>query len=334
MKIAMIAFTARGYSLSEQLMAQLEGEGHEIALAKGFGKDKQALHAFAEHAMAESTGIVFIGATGIAVRAIAPYLRDKWEDPAVVVVDECGRYAIPLLSGHVGGANDLALRIAWLIGAQPIITTATDGRDVFAVDVWAKAHALHLRPQALAKDVSAALLSGEPVGFASDFPLDGKLPDGFSPQDAPCGLYVGLDIRKKPFERTLQAIPKVLIVGIGCRRGIDLETLAFRVHAALEKMSYPFEAVCAVHSIDIKQGEPGLRALCNGYDWPFRTFSAEALQRATGHFTASSFVAATVGVDNVCERAAVMTGGTLRLPKQAGDGVTVAISALPYTVSM
>src|SRR5699024_5485229 len=108
----------------------------------------------------DSEALVFISAAGIAVRAIAPFVKDKFTDPAVVSVDEAGHFAVPLLSGHVGGGNDLARRIAALTGGQAAISTATDVNGRFAVDLWSKAQNLHLVERAAAKAVSAALLEG------------------------------------------------------------------------------------------------------------------------------------------------------------------------------
>lgn len=121
----------------------------------------------------QADALIFVSACGIAVRSVAPHLRSKFTDPAVVAVDDCGRFAIPLVSGHVGGANALAGGSPGAIGAQAVVTTATDGNDVFAVDTWAADQGfLVVRPNA-AKAVSAALLNGEPVGFHSDFPVGG-----------------------------------------------------------------------------------------------------------------------------------------------------------------
>lgn len=335
MKIAMIAFTARGLALGERLAEWLRGQGATVWLTQGFGYEKHPpLRIWAKDAMARSDGLIFIGATGIAVRAIAPNLRGKREDPAVVVVDEAGRFAISLLSGHTGGANQLAEWVAQAIGAQPVITTATDGRGLFAVDVWAKAHNLALVNPEAVKDVSAALLAGESVGVTSDFPVKGALPQGITnDKTAQIGLYIGLDTQKQPYATTLSALPRVLVLGIGCRKGVSREVLQGQVDIALTQIGSNPKAVCAMHTIDRKAEEPGLLALCAASGWPLRTFSAETLRAVPGAFTASQLVEDTVGVDNVCERAAVATGGRLLLEKQAGNGMTVAIAALPYTVS-
>lgn len=119
-----------------------------------------SLSRFAQQAMVDCDLIVFVGAAGIAVRAAAPYLAGKAYDPAVVVIDEQGRFVIPLLSGHLGGANELAERLAEGLGATAIITTATDGRAVFAVDSWAKSHECVVFDPENIKYISGALLRG------------------------------------------------------------------------------------------------------------------------------------------------------------------------------
>ncbi|MDL2318033.1 cobalamin biosynthesis protein [Eubacteriales bacterium OttesenSCG-928-A19] len=329
MRLAAIAFTARGLALGQRLAQAL----CEVELTRGFGDGRPALRNWTADAMAGYEGVIFIGAAGIAVRAIAPHLGDKRTDPAVVVVDEQGRFAISLLSGHAGGANELAERVAQAISAQPVITTATDGRGLFAVDVWAKRHGITLMNPEAAKAVSAALLAGAPVGIASEFPIEGLLPGGMTENAEQVGVYIGWDWRKAPFSTTLYAIPPALALGIGCRKGVGQDVLAARVDAALARIGGTRLAVRAVHTIDRKAEEPGLCALCGANGWPLQAFSAERLRAVPGAFTASPLVEETVGVDNVCERAAVATGGRLLLRKQAAGGVTVAIAALPYKIS-
>lgn len=334
MTLAMIAFTAQGMALGERLAGALRAQGEAVSLARGYSEGKQPLAGWTRSAMRDCDGLIFIGATGIAVRAIAPNLRGKLADPAVVVIDEGGRFAISLLSGHAGGANRLAARAAEAIGATLVITTATDGRGLFAVDVWAKARGIALANPGAVKAVSGALLAGRPVGVSSDFPVAGAMPAGLVRGGGPeVGLHIGIDLRKAPFPLTLYAAPRVLALGIGCRRGVLQETLEAQVDRALARLGAVRAAVCAVATIDRKAEEPGLLALCGANGWPLRVFSAGALRAVPGTYTASRLVEETVGVDNVCERAAVAVGGGLLLAKQAENGVTVAVSALPYTVS-
>lgn len=292
---------------------------------------------FAQQAMVDCDLIVFVGATGIAVRAVAPYLAGKAFDPAVVVIDEAGRFVIPLLSGHLGGANALAERLADGLGATAVVTTATDGRAAFAVDSWAAAHnCVVVDPQNI-KYVSGALLRGEHIGLRSDFPVDGRLPAQATLDGAPdSGFYIGFDTGAAPFAHTLHLVPRVVHLGIGCRKGTDAQTIKQAAQAALDSAGVPWQAVKGVASIDVKQNEPGLLHFCENHGLPLAVFSADALQAVQGDFTPSDFVARTVGVDNVCERAAVCAanGGALLCRKMAQDGVTVAFAAEHWRASM
>ena len=263
-----------------------------------------------------------MGAAGIAVRAIAPHVKDKFTDPAVVSVDEAGRFAVPLLSGHVGGANGLALRVAALTGGQAAVSTATDVNGLFAVDVWARDNGLAITDRTLAKEASAALLDGTPVGFVSDF--GHPCPEGLTDGPAELGVWVTDRTEAGPFSRTLRLAPKSLILGIGCRRGTEQAAIEALASAALA--GYEPRAVAAVTTIDLKKDEPGLLAFCAAHHLPLRTFPAEVLAAAEGDFTPSEFVKGVTGVDNVCERAAVCAGGRIIVPKLAKNGVTVAVA--------
>lgn len=295
-----------------------------------------SLKRFAQQAMVDCDLIVFVGATGIAVRAAAPYLMGKAYDPAVIVIDEQGKFVIPLLSGHLGGANEIAKRLAEGLQAVPVLTTATDGRQVFAVDTWAKAHSCAVLEPEHIKYVSGALLRGETVGVRSDFPIDGLLPAHIDlKRDAESGFVISLRTDAQPFAHTLHLVPRIAHLGIGCRKGTSAEVIEVTVQAALAAEKLPWEAVCSVSSIDIKQNEPGLLLFCRKYGLPFSTYTAEELQNAKGEFAPSAFVQQTVGVDNVCERAAVCAAqnGTLILHKFAQNGVTAAIAVPDWRVT-
>lgn len=334
MNLALTAFTRRGAELARQLSGALSGDGHACALAfparvaeaLGWGQSYGAVGDWAGTQFARADGLIFVGASGIAVRAIAPYVKDKFTDPAVVSVDEGGAFAVPLLSGHVGGANDLARRIAAITGGVAAVSTATDVNGLFAVDEWAARRGLVIGERALAKEVSAALLAGEAVGFASDFPVEGSLPAGLTGGPAPLGVHVTARAGVQPFPRTLSLFPPCLTLGVGCRRGTAAEQIAAAADAALAAAGYDRRAVCRVATINLKADEPGLLAFCASLGVPMTPFSSDELARVEGEFTPSAFVRSVTGVDNVCERAAVLAGGTLVLPKTAGGGVTVAIA--------
>ncbi len=294
-----------------------------------------SLSRFAQQAMVDCDLIVFVGATGIAVRAAAPYLAGKTYDPAVVVIDEQGRFVIPLLSGHLGGANALAERLAEGLGATAVITTATDGRAVFAVDNWAKSHDCVVFDPENIKYISGALLRGDTVGLRSEFPVDGLLPAHIDMKTAAeSGFTVGFDTKAQPFVHTLHLVPRVVSLGIGCRKGAAASAIEETVREALDRAGVPLAAVKSAASIDIKKDEPGLVSFCSAHELPLSVYSAEELAAAPGEFTASQFVKDTVGVDSVCERAAVVNAGngTIIARKYAKNGVTAALAAGGYRV--
>ena len=336
--ISFIAFTRKGCETAKALAAGLAScadyAGARVSvcgpgrLAAGAGIDAyDDLAAWTAEHFAADDALVFVGASGIAVRAIAPHVRDKFVDPAVVSVDEAGAFAVPLLSGHVGGANELTRALAGIAGGQAAVSTATDVNGVFAVDEWAARQGFAIIERDVAKEVSAALLEGKPVGFASDFDLGWELPQGVVDGAADIGFVVSLDEGTQPFPRTLHLVPRVATVGVGCRRGTDADALAGAVFGALSRAHVSPRAVRALASIDVKANEPAIRELAQREGWELRFYSADELAAVPGSFDSSDFVEQTVGVGNVCERAACTAGGSLVAAKHAANGVTVAIAA-------
>lgn len=278
--------------------------------------------------------IIFVSACGIAVRAIAPFLVSKNSDPCVLVIDEMGQFVISLLSGHIGGGNEWALSVSTILGASPIISTATDLNSRFAVDVFAKKNHLTISDMTLAKKVSANLLHHIPVGICGNLPKE-ELPLGLSTGATDFGISIGPYVNHSSFKETLYLIPKSMVLGIGCKKQTDVRKLSDFVKNQLSKLSIFPEAIAAIASIDIKKEEAAILALAKEYQVPFLTYSATELQKIEGSQASSSFVNSITGVDNVCERAslAYSKSRTLLLPKTADSGMTIAISELPYTVS-
>ena len=275
--------------------------------------------------------LIFVGACGIAVREIAPYVRDKKKDPAVLVIDDRARHVIPLLSGHIGGANRLATQLAGTLGASAVLTTATDVNGRFAVDEFAAQNGCAISDMHLAKAFSAAILERD-LPLASAFPIVSALPGGVYEADAGAlGVYIGCEIRT-PFERTLRLIPKKLRVGVGCRRGICKEAVETAIGRVFAENRLDPRAISGIFSIDLKKDEPGLLQACLDNGWPVTFYSAETLQAVPGTFTKSEFVASVTGVDNVCERAAMLGAQRLLVSKIALDGVTVAVGLANWEV--
>ena len=275
--------------------------------------------------------LAFVGSCGIAVRKIAPYVHDKRTDPAVVCVDELGTFVIPLLSGHIGGANALARRIAEHLHATAVITTATDVNRRFSVDTWATEHGCAISSMKLAKAVSAAVLEGD-IPFKSDFSVVENLPNGIIPgESGHLGIYLTVtDV--EPFEKTLRLIPKRLHLGIGCRRGTEKEAIQTAVEQVFRAHHLDCRAVRSAASIDLKKDEEGLLSFCREQNIPIRFYSAEELKAVSGDFTPSAFVQTITGVDNVCERSALIGAEKLIVRKTACHGVTVAVAMEKWEV--
>ena len=330
--IGIIAFTKAGCALAKKLADGLGlGSGSVCGPARfadELGIDAYgSLDAWTQAHFTTDDALIFVGASGIAVRAIAPHVRDKFSDPAVVSVDEAGRFVVPLLSGHVGGANELAREVAAITGGQAAVSTATDVNGLFAVDEWAARHGFAILERSIAKEISAALLDGRPVGFKSDFELDEK-PSGVTEGVADIGFVVSLDDSAMPFPRTLHLVPRVATVGVGCRKGTDPSALEQAVVDALAEAKVSVKAVTTIASIDVKKDELAILELASKMGWSPVFYTADELAAVPGEFSSSDFVKRTVGVDNVCERAACASGGELVLGKQAGGGITVAIACV------
>lgn len=335
MRIEAAAFTDRGAALGETLRRLVEAGSGDTMRVTRCGGAGPGLSSWLDEVFPAADALLFVGAAGIAVRALAGRLADKLRDPAVVVMDEAGRFAIPILSGHYGGANALAGRLAAHVGATPVVTTATDVNGLFAVDVWARGQGLAVGNPEAVKRVSGKLLRGETVGLHGDFPIGGTPPAGVVLTASAAGADVIVACRDKRTDEdgALILIPPALVLGVGCKKGTPATTLddAYREFCAAGGI-FP-AAVCMVCSIDLKRDEPGLVEFCRLHAMPLRVFSARELNEVPGDFAGSAFVAATTGVDNVCERGAVLgSGGRLVVGKTVVHGVALAMAVRRYEV--
>ena len=317
-----LSFSDKGAALAAQLAEHLGGEASRCGQPLTLGQ-------WTAEAFSRAEGLIFVGAAGIAVRAIAPWVKSKATDPAVVVVDECAHFAVPILSGHLGGANDLARSIAKACGAVPVLTTATDANGVFAVDEWAKRQNCCVVDPGKIKHVSGAVLAGKTVRVCSPWHIEGDAPGGVEQvREGPCD--VRLDVRAGDGD-SLHLAPRILTLGVGCRKGTPQAALEAAFQDLLAQSGIAEQSVRAAASIDLKQAEPGLLAFCQAHGWPCQFYSAARLEAAQGDFTPSAFVRQVTGVDNVCERSAVLASkGSLYWKKSAGNGVTMALAQSPY----
>ena len=230
---------------------------------------------------------------------------------------------------------------------SPVVTTATDLHSRFAVDVFAKKNGCAIFHMKAAKEASAALLAGEKIGFYSEFPWEGDLPDGLmlcgkdgipsvtgqmdeSAGEVPeTGIAVTLHRGCLPFSNTVHVVPPVAVLGMGCRKGKDAASIQSAAIECLQEADLYKEALHSIASIDLKKEEPGLLSLAESWHLLFETFTEEELKTVKGEFTPSKFVKKITGVDNVCERSAVLASGqgTLIRKKTGRDGVTTALAA-------
>ena len=333
MSVHVIAFTHNGARLGQRIATLHQGSLHVP------NRLAQSMKLPAYEGLSDWTGthwkqgnaLIFVGACGIAVRAIAPYVDDKFTDPAVLCVDELGQVVVALLSGHVGGGNQLTCDLARQLDAVAAVSTATDLNNLISIDVWAKERNLTLSSRELAKNVSAQVLEGKQLRIISDVPLTGTPPQGMTEGESALCAYLTVNCQPKD---ALRLIPKVLHLGIGCRRGKSSDEIEDMVRHVLQEHQLEWCAVKSVASIDLKQDEVGLIAFCKHHQVPFVTYCAQTLLAVEGTFTPSAFVSQITGVDNVCERSACAQGGRLLVSKQACNGITVAVameqSSIPY----
>ena len=214
--------------------------------------------------------------------ALAPFIRHKDLDPAVLVIDEKGQFVIPILSGHIGGANAIARRLAAELEGQAVVTTATDVNALFAVDEWAARQGLRLSSLNDAKAFAAAILEKGAAGVYSDFPLQGPLPPGL--------VYAfhgdaGLVITTSPRAR----VPHDCRRPAGhrphrhrLRKGTPAKDIADWVNAVLQRANLSPDAIADVSSIDVKQDEAGLLAFAKAQQWPLHFFTADELNAVPG----------------------------------------------------
>lgn len=336
MIINIIAFTGNGCQTALEVKKALESGNTVHAYCKtshdshGVTNLEGRISEYVKDWFESCDAIVFVGAVGIAVRYIAPYVKSKVTDPAIVSMDEQGRWCISLLSGHIGGGNRLVSMISDALGCEAVITTATDINGRFAVDTFAVHNNLRLDAMDIAKDVSARILDGKFVGFCSEIPVEGDPGNGLTPADnGEFGVCISYKPQKSPFKRTLTLVPMDIVLGVGCKRGTESGKLREFVCRTLEELNIAEERVGNVCSITLKKNEKAINELAGYFKVPARFYTSEQLNALPGEFTKSEFVKTVTDVDCVCERSACMIGTELICRKKSCNGMTLAISRVP-----
>ena len=351
--LSIISFTEKGAHLSLKLLDMLSEEGENAWLYTKCSKyrdgsiNKRLRYVYsntdewAKVQMSAKNGLLFIGACGIAVRAIAPWVVNKLYDSPVLVMDELGTYVIPILSGHVGGANEIAVKIAEMTGSIPVITTATDLNKSFAVDIFAKKNYLYIENKNGIAKVSSKVLRGEKINIAIEshgYGHDSRFANQIRIVDFPPKQPVDVIITTGNcgYNADLVLRPREYVLGMGCKRDKEPEKIAGYIDQTLTALGISKNQVYAICSIDKKRDEAGFLQWSSLERIPFITYSAEELEDVEGDFEVSQFVKSQVGVDNVCERAALKgcgEGGELVYRKHASDGMTIAVAKRDWRVS-
>lgn len=347
-RIAIVAITRRGARFAARLAEAFpeaalyvaerwRAEAGERAQPFGGGLSRLVRDLFTTY-----EGLVFFTAVGIAVRLIAPHLRSKHTDPAVVAVDDAAHYAVSVLSGHRGGGNALAARVGALLGATPVLTTASEAHGTLPVDLLGREFGWQLEQQEVAKDVGAALVNGEPVGLVQEAGerdwWEGPLPPNVRPCDSLEALaalgWPGLVITDRCVPPALEPAaarwvlyrPRTLVLGVGASSGVTAEEIEALVRAALAEAGLAWGSLSAVATLDRRIAEPGLVAFATRHRLPLRGYpAAELAMVSVPHPSAA--VARHVGTPSVCEAAACLAaGGPLVVSKRKGVRATVALA--------
>jgi cobalt-precorrin 5A hydrolase len=353
-KAAVVAITKLGASLGEQVASAL-GSDAKLYLPQDSAHHypkalrlEKPLREEVEGLFKEFDALIFIMATGIVVRLIGSHLQDKHTDPAVVVIDERGKFAISLVSGHLGGANELTKKVAAEIGAQPVITTATDIEGKLAIDLLAKELDCHIENSAQLRKVSRAILEDLPVAMFTEIDLENwqerilnsnidlyQVGD-YSPEltqkydayifitikdIAAVTSYLALD---KPY---LILHPRRIIAGIGYRREVTKDDLSFALESSLNEVSISRYSLAKLATLELKRGEEGIVALADELDLPLVFISPYQIEQLEG-YSGSESIRRKVGVGGVCEPVALLAGKETRLilAKKKFPKVTIALA--------
>ncbi|OEU47666.1 MAG: hypothetical protein BA861_00805 [Desulfobacterales bacterium S3730MH5] len=349
-KYAVWAITPKGKILAGKIRQRLDSADCHIPLhLKGHDDHCVGFENFKAHVLSSFChykGHIFIMATGIVIRIITPLIKDKTVDPAVVVLDEKCNHCISLLSGHLGGANELARQVAQIVGAVPVITTATDANDVPSIELIAEELDLVIENPAAIKFINMGFLRKETIEVLDPFRfLRDSLPAAMftryfrtihsHPAPSPTGergdaqplIYVGDEIKELP-PACLVLRPRILVAGIGCNRGTGKEEINGFLYEVLHKHKLSVMSLCRLATIDIKKDEKALVLLAKELHLPIIFYSSEELNRVKGLQSPSRLVRKHTGVESVCEAAALLGAKTTQLlvAKQVAKNVTVAVA--------
>lgn len=320
-KICILAFSGNGVRLAEKLNI-----GDIFIHYKYKNKNRhivfKSIRDIVERCWKEYTAIVFISDCGTAIRSIAPYVKYKTKDPAVIVCDELGRFAVSLLVGANGSGNEIAEEIGNILEATSVITTTTDILSKFSPEMWAKDNGLVITDTEMTKKVTAAITKGYEIGYKGSLPKPEGLIDS---ENAEYGIFVGYT-NEKPFKNTLTMAEKSLILGIGCKSKTPYEEIRDAIIELFKRENLNLSSVKMVASLSIMANEEGIIKAASDLGVNFATYSAHYLENLQGKFSYTEYVKRETGIDCICERAALAKGGKLIVKMHRLENLSLAVA--------
>lgn len=328
MKLACLSFTESGEILGEDLV---NVQDYEIVHFRN-KSIKGGIKSIMERLWKDYDGLIFISATGIASRFIAPFIKDKTKDPAIVVIDDQGKFAISLLSGHLGGANEIAENISKRIEAIPVITTASDNRGFDSIDIFAKNNDYYMEDMKSITRLTGLMVNNRKIGF---FTEDKKVInysnirvlDNLDNIEDLDGVII-VSSQNIELEGIDYAIlrPKNINIGIGCRKGVEGKRIIQAIEEALSTVNISTRSIKNMGTVEVKKDEQGIIEGAQFYNCPLNIFTIEDIKKVEDKFSKSQFVKDTIGVYSVSEPCAYLLGGKIILPKSRHNGITITIS--------
>lgn len=358
-RYAIVAITKHGVEMARNLAEKLPGSDLYYMDKFTHGDEQQrqitlfsgSVRKILPDLFQRYTGLIIIISLGAVVRMIAPLLKDKKTDPAVVVIDDRGEHVISVLSGHLGGANELTRRVATILEARPVITTASDVQQTIPVDLFGSQFGWEIESFAKATPVSAAVVNEERVivvqesGETNWWTYEKPLPDHIrvfpSTQAAQTASFDAALVvthrllseaeEERYLSNGVLYRPKVLVLGIGCNRGTQMEEIEQVVKDTLAELRFSIKSVRNIATIDLKKDEAGLLALCEKYGWNMDIYSPEELNTVPLDHPSQTVFKYT-GAYGVSEPAAILSSGAKNwvLTKKKSGNVTISVALVPH----
>lgn len=320
--LSVISVTELGDEIGRKINNEFGGEIYYKSKIKNFSLDEVVKKSFKE-----CDSIIFVSSTGIAVRAISKYLKSKDVDPAVVVVDVCNKFTISLVSGHLGGANELALKVSELLKNTPVITTATDNLKKKAPDIIAKENDLIIDSLYKAKEIASRLVNNKSVYFKDDLNKI-KCPKGYINSENIKENTLWITDKLSSDKDVLRLIRKDIVLGVGCRRGTSSEKMINFIDKTLRDNEIDIRSVKTVASIDIKSDEKAILDLKDKLNVQLKFFTKEEIKKVHNNYEGSDFVEKNVGVRAVSEPVVELLGAEIIIDKIKFEGITLTIGRL------